>query len=234
MGELLILGFLLGMRHSMEADHVAAVATLTTRSRSTREAIWLGAVWGLGHTITLLVVFCLVLSMDGVIPERLAEGLEGVVGVMLILLGLDLIRRMLRERMHFHGHRHGGDVLHFHAHSHAGDCALHSLHHQHPHPRYFPMRALCVGLMHGLAGSAALILLTLGRVSSPMTGLVYVGLFGLGSIGGMALLSLIISVPLHSVRHISWLWNGLQTLVAVTTLVIGSLLVYQNYLTPWV
>lgn len=230
MGELLILGFLLGMRHSMEADHVAAVATLTTRSRGTREAMMLSVVWGLGHTITLLGVFCLVLSMSGIIPEGLPQGLEGVVGVMLILLGLDLIRRMLRERVHFHVHQHGDKILHFHAHSHAGDTAAHTLHHEHPHPRSFPMRALCVGLMHGLAGSAALILLTLGRVGSPMTGLVYVGLFGLGSIGGMALLSLIISVPLHRVRNVTWLNNGLQASVSLTTIVIGSLLVYQNYL----
>ncbi|MDB6142026.1 MAG: ABC-type nickel/cobalt efflux system, permease component RcnA [Pseudomonas sp.] len=229
MGELLILGFLLGMRHSMEADHVAAVATLTTRSRSTREAILLGAVWGLGHTITLLVVFCLVLSMNGVVPERLAEGLEGVVGVMLILLGLDLVRRMLRERIHFHVHQHGDSPPHFHAHSHAGETGPHTVHHEHPHTRYFPLRALCVGLMHGLAGSAALILLTLGRVATPMTGLAYVALFGIGSIGGMALLSLIISIPLHSVRNVAWLWNGLQALVAMVTIGIGSLLVYQNY-----
>jgi hypothetical protein len=92
------------------------------------------------------------------------------------------------------------------------------------------MRALCVGLMHGLAGSAALILLTLGRVASPMTGFVYVGLFGLGSIGGMALLSLLISVPLHSMRNVTWLCNGLQASVGLTTIVIGSMLVYQNYL----
>lgn len=234
MGELLLLGFLLGMRHSMEADHVAAVATLTTRSRGTREAILLGVAWGLGHTLTLLVVFCLVLAMDGVVPERLAQGLEGAVGVMLILLGLDLLRRMRRERMHFHLHRHADHTLHLHAHSHAGDTRPHSLDHEHPHPRQFPLRALCVGLMHGLAGSAALILLTLGHVASPLTGLLYVGLFGLGSIAGMALLSLIISVPLHSVRHITWLCNGLQAAVAVTTIAIGSLLVYQNYLTPLV
>lgn len=73
-------------------------------------------------------------------------------------------------------------------------------------------------------------MLTLGRVASPMTGLAYVGLFGLGSIGGMSLLSLLISVPLHNVRNVTWLCNGLQASVGLTTIVIGSMLVYQNYL----
>lgn len=230
MTAILMLGFLLGMRHALEADHIAAVATLATRSHSTRHAMFQGAVWGLGHSLTLLLACSAVLFLDAVIPERLAQGLEAAVGAMLILLGADLLRRMLRDRVHFHTHRHSDGAVHFHAHSHAGESRPHTLHHEHEHPRRFPLRALCVGLMHGLAGSAALILLTLGTVASPLTGLLYVGLFGVGSICGMAALSLVISVPLRSTHNFTRLHNGLQATVGLATIVIGGLLVYENVL----
>ncbi|MBA3848226.1 MAG: urease accessory protein, partial [Planctomycetes bacterium] len=174
MNAILVLGFLLGMRHALEADHVAAVASLATRSRGSRHAMFQGIAWGLGHTITLFLACSAVLFLDTVVPERLAQGLEAAVGAMLILLGADVIRRMLRDRVHFHTHQHGDGVVHFHAHSHAGESGPHISQHRHGHLRDFPVRALCIGLMHGLAGSAALILLTLTTVASPKLGLLYV------------------------------------------------------------
>lgn len=237
MSSILLLGFLLGMRHALEADHIAAVATLATRTRSTRQAVLQGVVWGLGHTITLFLACSVALFLKTVVPERLASGLEGAVGAMLIVLGVDLLRRMWRDRVHFHVHRHGDGTVHVHAHSHAGGVggspALHpeSAHehvHAHAHARQFPARALYVGLMHGLAGSAALILLTLTTIASPVTGLIYVGLFGIGSIGGMALLSAVISVPLRGARRFVWLYAGAQATVGVATIVIGSSLVYEH------
>lgn len=226
--EILVLGFLLGMRHTLEADHVAAVATLAARSRGTRHAIFQGAAWGLGHTITLFLACSAVLFLDTVVPERLAHGLEAAVGVMLITLGIDLVRRLVRDRVHFHSHRHGDGTTHFHAHSHGGELGPHGDHHEHAHTRDFPSRALCVGLMHGLAGSAALILVTLSTVVSPLTGLVYVALFGIGSIGGMALLSLAISIPLRTARRFTWLHNGSQAVIAAMTVIIGGSLIYGN------
>jgi ABC-type nickel/cobalt efflux system permease component RcnA len=228
MSAMLVLGFLLGMRHALEADHLAAVATLVVRSRGTRHAILQGAVWGAGHTLTLFLACSLVLFLDTVIPEHVARNLEAAVGAMLIVLGADVLRRMLRDRIHFHTHRHRNGTLHFHAHSHADERRPHTLHHEHEHPRHFPMRALCVGLMHGLAGSAALILLTLGTVASPYLGLVYVSLFGLGSIGGMALLSLVISLPLRRAYNFTRLFNGLQITVGLTTIAIGGAILVQN------
>ncbi len=228
MSTILVLGFLLGMRHALEADHIAAVATLVSRGHNTRHTLIQGAAWGLGHTITLFLACALVLYLDTVVPERLAQGLEAAVGIMLVLLGADLLRRMRHESIHFHTHRHSDGTEHFHAHSHRTDPAPHTPHHEHRHPRQFPARALCVGLMHGLAGSAALILLTLGTVASPVTGLVYVALFGIGSIGGMALLSLAISLPLRGARRFTRLHNGIQTVVALATSMIGSMLVYEN------
>ena len=161
MSAILLLGFLVGMRHAMEGDHLAAVATLATRSHSLGHTVWQGAVWGLGHTVTLFAVCSMVLFLDAVIPERLALGLEAAVGAMLVLLGLDVIRRLTQERIHFHPHRHQDGTTHMHAHSHQGGGLHDSEHHQHAHPRRFPLRALLVGLVHGMAGSAALILLTL-------------------------------------------------------------------------
>lgn len=229
MSSILVLGLLLGMRHALESDHVAAVASLASRRPSLRHAVLQGAVWGLGHTITLFVACSAVLFLDRAMPERLAHALEAAVGLMLIALGIDVLRRLWRDRVHFHVHRHADGTVHFHAHSHKGETHHDPRDHRHGHPQGFPLRALCVGAMHGLAGSAALILLTLESASSAAAGLVYVALFGIGSIAGMALLSAAIAVPLQwSARSVAWLHNGLQGAVGVVTITIGTLLFYEN------
>ena len=227
--SLLTLGFLIGMRHAVDTDHLAAVASLVTRSRTMGDTIRQGAVWGIGHTLTLFVFCSLVLLLDAVIPETLAQGLEFMVGLMLLGLGIDVLRRLLRERIHFHVHRHEDGTLHFHAHSHAGEAghpAVHSHHHAGAHG--FPFRALIVGMMHGMAGSAALILLTLQTVHSPLTGMAYIALFGVGSIAGMAVLSVIIAFPLrYSAGGLNWLHNGLQAVIGIITLAAGGALMYH-------
>ena len=229
MTSILLIGFLLGMRHAIESDHVAAVASLAARRPTLRHAVLQGVVWGLGHTVTLFVACSAVLFLDRLMPERAAEGIEVAVGVMLLLLGLDVLHRLWRERIHFHLHRHGDGTVHLHAHSHPGETRHDPRHHRHEHPEGFPLRALCIGMLHGLAGSAALLLLTVEGSSSPLTGLVYVALFGIGSIAGMALLSVVIAVPLHwSAQSITWLHNSLQGAVGVLTITVGSLLLYHN------
>ena len=110
MGSVLLLGFLIGLRHAIEADHVAAVASLTTRSRSLSAAANLAAAWGLGHTLMLFAVGTVVICLDSVMPERVAQYLELGVGIMLVWLGYDVLRRLIRERIHFHVHRHDGDA----------------------------------------------------------------------------------------------------------------------------
>ncbi len=226
MTSLLLMGFVLGMRHALEADHVAAVASLATRSPSVAHAVRQGVVWGLGHTLTLVLFGAIVLGMDTVMPERLARGLELAVGLMLIALGLDVLRRVWRERIHFHVHRHGDGTVHFHAHSHRGETSHDPHHHRHEHG--FPYRALAVGLMHGMAGSAALILLTLGRIASPWQGMAYIALFGLGSVLGMGVLSAAIAMPLrYSARGLSRLHNTLQGTIAVMTVTLGAVVIYR-------
>jgi len=226
--SLLFIGFLIGMRHALEADHVAAVASLATDSRSLKSAVKHGAVWGLGHTITLFLFGSIIILTDSIMPENMAMGLEFAVGIMLILLGADVIRKMLRDKVHFHTHQHDNRQQHFHAHKHSNEKVHNPDKHEHSHSTKFPLRALFVGLMHGMAGSAALILLTLQSVSSAWTGMLYILLFGMGSIIGMAALSVIISIPLkHSARKLTWFNNGLQGVIGFATIILGITLVYD-------
>ncbi len=153
--SLLGLGFLIGMRHALDADHLAAVATLATRQGSIRATMKHGAVWGLGHTTTLFIFGSLVIWMDTRVSDQLAHYLEMAVGLMLIVLGVDVLRRVVRERWHYHTHRHQDSAPHFHAHSHAGEGQHLESGHDHSHDARFPFRTLLIGFMHGLAGSAA-------------------------------------------------------------------------------
>lgn len=224
--SLLFLGFILGMRHALEADHLAAVATLNSREHSLRGALRQGVAWGVGHSLTLFLFGSIVLLMDRVIPRELAQSLEIAVGALLILLGADVIRRAIKNRIHYHAHQHRQQPPHFHAHSHRGEGEHEHSRHEHRHAQDFPLRALLIGLIHGMAGSAALILLTLESVTSIALGLTYIALFGLGSIIGMAVLSLVISVPLRlSSTRLTWLHNGFQFAIGLITLGIGTSIV---------
>jgi len=221
---LLLLGFLVGMRHALEADHVSAVASLVTGNSNFKNTIMHGVVWGLGHSITLLIFGSIALLADGVIPNYLANILELMVGIMLVLLGLDVLYRLYKNNIHFHTHQHDNGIKHFHAHSHQNK-EQHNFH-QHKHIKTFPKRALFVGLMHGMAGSAALIILTLNTVETPIMALSYIVIFGIGSIFGMTLLSIVIAIPLHySITKINWLYNALHISVAIITLSVGTLIV---------
>ncbi len=224
---LLFLGFLIGMRHALEADHVAAVATLATQAKTPAECIRHGAFWGIGHMITLFFFGTVVLLIDTAMPARLAAGLELVVGIMLVVLGLDVIRRVRRDRIHFHIHEHSDGKRHLHPHSHKGEPGHET--HQHAHPQVGTLRALAIGLMHGMAGSAALILLTLERTPSVTVGMLYMLLFGLGSLLGMALLSAAIAIPFRSsAGRLTRFRNGLQWVVGLATVVLGCLTVYES------
>ena len=166
--------------------------------------------------------------LDLMMPERMAQILEFMVGLMLVGLGVDVLRRLVRDKIHFHVHHHDDGEVHFHAHSHNGQRQHDPEQHQHQHPKGFPIRALVVGLVHGMAGSAALILLTLQTVASPLLGLLYIALFGVGSMLGMAILSVIIAIPLrYSAHGMTWLHNGLQIVIGFVTVGVGAMLVYQ-------
>ncbi len=230
MKSILILGLLMGMRHAMEADHLAAVASLATRGRGVRGTVLRGAVWGLGHTLSLALAggACLLLGMA--IPERVARMLELGVGIMLLALGAEVLWRLYRRRIHVHVHRHGDGKVHLHAHAHAPREVHDPDRHHHPHPEGFPGRALAVGMVHGLAGSAALVLMTLSGAGSPGLGLIYIGLFGLGSIAGMAALSAVIALPLHGMsRWLTGAINALEMAIGLSTIGIGLWVLYKMW-----
>jgi ABC-type nickel/cobalt efflux system permease component RcnA len=232
-GTILLLGLLLGMRHALDADHLAAVATLFTRSRSVGHAVLQGLAWGAGHTLTLLLFGGAVLVFGLALPERAALALELAVGVMLAGLGTDVLYRLWRERVHFHAHRHADGAAHFHAHSHQNEGPGHDSE-RHEHGHGFPLRALLVGMVHGMAGSAALILLSLEALRSPASGLVYIAVFGIGSIAGMAALSVVIALPLRltfrrlTSRRLDRAHGGLSALVGLGTVLLGCYVVFRS------
>jgi len=214
------------MRHALEVDHLAAVATISSQTKSLSSAIRHGAVWGLGHTITLSIFGTAMIATEQLVSDRLAYYLEFTVGLMLIGLGLDLLYRLLKKRVHYHVHQHSDESRHFHAHSHQGEKLHESSSHEHAHGSAFPYRTLCVGLMHGMAGSVALTLLTLDVTESFGIGLIYLLLFGLGSIVGMAVLSVIIAIPIKaSSKGLTWMHNGLQATIGLATVFVGILIV---------
>lgn len=199
----LSLGFLMGMSHALEADHLAAMAAMSADKTGGRNRMALrGAFWGTGHTIMLLVLGGLVLIFGYALTEARAARLEFSVGVMLVLLGGNLLWRLARRRVHFHAHLHGDGRVHLHAHSHAGETGPHDASpHQHEHPAGLPWPALLVGLMHGAAGSAGLLTLAVATTQSPAVALGYILIFGVGSVAGMAALSYAVAWPMGAVER---------------------------------
>ena len=226
--SILVVGLLLGMQHATEADHLAAVATLATRHTSLAQAVRQGLAWGVGHTLTLMAFGGAVLLLGQAISPALGQMLESAVGVMLFVLGADVLRRLVRDRIHFHVHRHGPSTVHVHAHSHRGEGAHAESAHRHAHATRWPLRALAVGMMHGLAGSAALVVLTLQSIPSLGLGVGYIAVFGIGSIVGMASLSLIIAVPLRlSSAYLTRLHLAMTALVGAFSCVLGAWMVLE-------
>ena len=227
MFSILLYGFLIGLKHAVEADHVMAVASLVS-DKDSKRAVWQGVAWGLGHTLTLLLVGGIVIYADSLIPTEVANLLELIVGVMLLALGADLIRKVIKNRWHVHVHKHANGLKHNHFHSHAVKVDHEATWHDHFHSRDLPVRALLVGMMHGLAGSAALVLIALQAVESTLMGIFYLVVFGIGSIAGMALLSICIAVPMrHPLLKMGELRNGLSGIIGISTILLGAYTIYD-------
>jgi high-affinity nickel permease len=224
------LGFLLGMQHALEADHIAAVSSIAARRTEVGDIVKHGLTWGLGHTLTLFVFAGAAIVLGHVIPEQLAQPLETAVGVMLVGLGGHVLWRLWRDRVHFHLHGHADGTKHIHAHSHLNETISHQ-NSAHAHQHGFRWRSLLVGLMHGMAGSAALLVLAVSQVANPVYGMLYVALFGVGSMLGMGALSTAIAVPLAvSARWLTWANQGLQAVVGTITVGIGVMTIYSTAL----
>jgi ABC-type nickel/cobalt efflux system permease component RcnA len=222
------LGFALGLKHATEADHLAAVSTIVSERRSVLGAARVGALWGMGHTTSLLAAGLLVVVLGVTISKVLADLLEFCVALMIITLGTRLLYLTLRKnpRKHVHVHTHDGK-RHFHLHFHEShDAHVPAVQtHEGFHTGLSHWRTYLVGVLHGLAGSAALTLLVLSEVmrnGSPVLGLAYLLIFGIGSIGGMLIMSSLIGLPFAlSSRRATRLPDVLQFSAGASSVVFG-------------
>ncbi len=227
---LLLFGCLVGMQHALEPDHLAAVAALSEKRSSRRALILRGGVWGLGHTITLLTICGVLLLLGESISARIEAFLELAVGAMIILLGANVLYKVWHKRPHFHVHHHRDGASHIHVHSHVGEDGAHNeSSHEHRHHNLGLGRALLVGMMHGAAGSAGLLILAAAADSITQAG-AYVVAFGAGSIIGMATLSFVVSFPLRQLeRCANWVNTAAFVSIGSAAIIIGGNLIGQSW-----
>ncbi|NWG37421.1 hypothetical protein [Nitrososphaera sp.] len=222
---ILLLGLLTGLRHSIEADHVAAVSTMVASGgKKLRNAPLLGTLWGLGHTATLFAAGLLVLLLAVNIPEKVSGRLEFGVGVMLLFLAVTALtgfsasrffRGLFRRQGHSHPHAHPEHgIIHTHDHDHEGE-------HHHGH------KSIIVGMIHGMAGSGALMLVVLSTIHYVPLGLAYIAIFGAGSIASMAGVSTLIGLPFAKARNYAKMALALKYASAIVAFVIGAGMVYE-------
>ena len=199
-----LIGFLLGMRHATDPDHVVAVTTIVSRERGIYRASGIGILWGLGHTVTIMLVGGAILLFNVVIPPRIGLTMDFTVAVMLVLLGVLSLGRIARASAPA-AKVDGWLVV------------------RHP-----SLRPLAIGVVHGLAGSAAVALLVLATISDPIWGVAYLALFGIGTIAGMMLITTAISVPFaYTAQRLVGFNRSLGVASAMSSLVFGTFLVYQ-------
>jgi high-affinity nickel-transport protein len=245
---ILALGFFLGMRHATDPDHVIAVSTIVARSRTTVSATLVGAVWGIGHTLTIMVVGGGIILLGWVIPARVGLSLELSVGLMLIVLGVmnltGVLQRITEARtplgspdhVHSHAHTHG-DYVHAHMHGHEPEAHPHGAEqtplgwldrHLGSLGMYQLLRPLIVGIVHGLAGSAAVALLVVATIRSPRWSLLYLLVFGIGTVVGMMVITVAVAVPFaHTEKRFTHLNRGLRIASGVLSLAFGLFLAYR-------
>jgi ABC-type nickel/cobalt efflux system permease component RcnA len=238
--SIIALGFFLGMRHATDPDHVIAVTTIVSRQRSIARSALIGVFWGVGHTLTILLVGAAIILFNLVIPPRLGLSMELCVGVMLIVLGLMNIAGFLRSgdaaaAAHSHAHSHG-DYVHTHPHQHAPE--------QHGHNAeqtplalldrafgrlslYNYLRPLVVGIVHGLAGSAAVALLVLTTIHNSYWAIAYLLVFGIGTIAGMMLITMSLASTFHLFARSHRFARGLAMASGIVSLAFGIFVAYQ-------
>jgi high-affinity nickel-transport protein len=240
--SIVAIGFFLGMRHATDADHVIAVSTIVSRQQSPWRAALIGGVWGIGHTLTIFIVGTAIILFNLVIPARLGLTMELTVGFMLIALGSWNVSSFLRARpsarIHSHAHAHG-DYVHTHPHGHAPEAHTHT-------PEQTPLawldrrlanlaayqliRPLIVGVVHGLAGSAAVALLVLASIPNPRWAIAYLLVFGAGTIAGMTLITIsMMSAFAYAGARSKWFTQRLAMASGLISLAFGLFLTYQIF-----
>ncbi len=224
----LALGFVLGLRHALDADHLAAVSTFASQEKSLLRSSMIGVSWGMGHTAALLVFGMAVAAFRLALTERLTQILEFLVGLMLIGLGANVLFKLWKgSALHAHAHAHDG-VEHKHLHVHVAE-PHHEHQHQHQHRTLrLGGRPFMVGVVHGLAGTAALMMLVVGTLPSLVLAATYILVFGVGSIGGMVLMSVLISVPIAiASSRLRLLERGIRVLAGLFSLGFGGYLTWE-------
>lgn len=229
---LLGLGLVFGLKHATEVDHVVAVSTIVSQDKSVFRSAGVGALWGAGHTASLLAIGAIVLLFRVAIPEQVTGWLEFGVALMIIGLGVAALYRALRKSSEVHVHQHSHDGLsHAHIHFHESETKheVSSLK-QHSHAlKQVGWKPVLIGTVHGLAGSGALTLLVLTQIQSPWLGFMYLAIFGLGSIVGMLLMSGLIGLPFAlTSRNLTNVHHRLQTVAAVLSICFGIWYAYQT------
>ena len=226
------------MRHATDPDHVIAVTTIVARQRSTGGAAAIGAVWGVGHTLTIMAVGSGIILFGWVIPPRLGLAMEWSVGIMLVLLGLVNLTGIVPASGHVHSHPHEhGDYVHTHVHGHNPETHSHA-------PDATPLswldrqvgalgayrlvRPLIVGIVHGLAGSAAVALLVLTAIRDPRLAVLYLLIFGAGTIVGMMLMTAVIALPFaYTTTQFAKVNRGLRVASGLLSLAFGLFIAYR-------
>ena len=219
-------GFLLGVRHAADADHIAAVSTFVSQDRSVARSCLLGTFWGMGHTAALFVAGLGVIGFKVTISPTIEQAFEMLVALVLIVLGSHvLLRAMAAVALPGQQHAHGTEPPHRHMHPHVGGSGAHS----HWYLFRAGRRPFVVGMLHGMAGSAALMLVVLAAIPSPVGGLLYIAVFGLGSTVGMLTLSGLIALPFVLTAQWSQRANtAIRVTAALASMALGAWLVYSQ------
>jgi sulfite exporter TauE/SafE len=222
--SVLVIGFVLGLQHATEADHLAAVSTIVSEKKNLFTASLVGGLWGIGHTISLFAVGLLVILLKVEISTTLEAKLEACVGAMLVLLGINALRKLFTaSKVHVHTHEHDGHK-HVHIHTH-GIASKEESHHR------LSLRSIFIGMVHGLAGSAALMLLVVPTIPSQSVALLYILIFGIGSIGGMMAMSFLIGLPFHfTAGRFDLLNRAIRLVAGVFSLGLGASIIYEKLL----
>lgn len=210
----ILLGLVLGIKHAFDPDHLVAVSTLVSEHQNPYKAALVGIFWGIGHTSTLFLTGVFVLLLKISIPEHFSLSFELLVGFMLVILGAKTLNE--RVNLHIHSHRHRSEE-HLHSHSEIDQK------HGHRHKRSF-----LIGTVHGLAGSGALVILVLTTIHSTLEGIFYILIFGIGSIIGMALMSMVFGIPfIFTKTKFPRIDSYLKIIVGVLSIIFGLSIIYE-------
>lgn len=220
------------MKNATEVDHLAAIETLASGRQTLGQTLRRGVAWGVGHTLTLMIFGGIVRFLGKSVPVKMERALELAVGAMLIVLGLDVMRRLLKQADHFDARQRISEARQANIPGDANGARMRDRHDvdavdpmRHD---WLPARALVIGMVHGMAGTAALTLLSSNAVQSVSIGIAYILLFGLGSVVGMSLLSTLIAIPLRlSANRPAWMHQSITVAFGFVSLWIGASMVYQ-------